>query len=109
MNREIKFVEGIRTFKPNTKAPSYVKANLKINRNELMMWLDKQGEEISIDLKESQKGTYYLQVSDFKKDGSVGFSADVRVTADGGSWRKSKEQQVNQYDISINEEDDLPF
>ena len=72
MGKQVVFVEGIRAFKPHDKAPSFVKGSLKINRNELMMWLDKQPEEINIDLKESQKGGYYLSVSDYKPTKEAG-------------------------------------
>lgn len=71
MNKEVKFVNGIRVFRPNEKAPSYIKANLKINRNELMTWLNQQGEEINIDLKESNKGGWYLSVNDYKPKESL--------------------------------------
>jgi hypothetical protein len=35
-----KFVEGIRVYKPNTGAPSFVIANGTINKTELLSWLE---------------------------------------------------------------------
>jgi len=62
---DIKFVNGLRAYKPSDNAPDFVKANLTINRNELMIWLQAQGENIKLDLKESKGGAYYFSVNNF--------------------------------------------
>lgn len=61
------FVNGIRAFKPNEKAPSFVKANLTVNKTELLEWLDTQPDEIRVSMKESQKGSYYLEVDSYQR------------------------------------------
>jgi len=77
--KETKFVNGIRIFKPNPKAPDFVKGNITINRNELMMWLDTQPENIQVDVKESKGGAWYLSVSDY-----------VPKVKTENSWEKEK-------------------
>lgn len=60
------FVSGIRAFKPSDKAPAFIKANLTISKKELSEWLQTQPDEIRVNLKESQKGTYYLDVDTYQ-------------------------------------------
>ena len=69
---EVKFVDGIRAFKPHERAPDFVKGNLVINKAELQEWLNKQGDEIRVDLKEAKSGSYYLSVNDYKPKGGGG-------------------------------------
>ena len=57
---------GIRAFKPNEKAPAFVKADLTINKAELTTWLQSQPDTIRLSVKESQKGTYYVEVNTFE-------------------------------------------
>ena len=64
---DVKFVEGIRVFAPNPKAPSFVKGNIKIDKVALMRWLEDQSEIINVDIKESQKGAWYLSVNEYVK------------------------------------------
>ena len=62
------FVNGIRAFKPNDNAPEFVIANLVMNASELKSFLDSQTrDEIKVDLKRSQKGTYYLEVNNWQR------------------------------------------
>ena len=63
---EKQFPNGIRAFKPNEKAPSFVKADLTINKAELTTWLQSQPDTIRLSVKESQKGTYYVEVNTFE-------------------------------------------
>jgi hypothetical protein len=66
MNQPKKFVSGLRVFKPGSKTPDFIKANLVINKSELSEWLKTQGNEIRIDLKESKgKGSWYFEVNDY--------------------------------------------
>ena len=70
---EKKFITGLFVFKPHEKAPAFVKANLSINRDEFVNWLQEQEPDekgrLKIDLKESQKGSWYAQVNEWKPDG----------------------------------------
>jgi len=60
------FIEGIFFNKPHEKAPEFVKLKLKINRDQLGVWLAQQDEEIYVDVKESKNGKWYGSVSDYK-------------------------------------------
>jgi len=68
-----KFVNGMRAYKPNEKAPSFVKADVVITKSELTSWLSSQEENIRITLKESQKGGLYFELNDFKKGDGLPF------------------------------------
>lgn len=60
------FPEGIRTFTPNAKAPSFVKADFLINRDEMISWLQTQPQEVKLSLKESKSGSkLYLSINNF--------------------------------------------
>lgn len=62
-----KFAEGLRIFKPNAKAPAFVKADIVIKKEELINWLkDQPGEDIKLSVKESTKGNWYAEVNDYK-------------------------------------------
>ncbi|MEN8252615.1 MAG: hypothetical protein ABFQ53_03480 [Patescibacteria group bacterium] len=64
---DVKFVDGLMVKKPHQNAPDFVKANLSIKREELITWLQGQsGEWINLDVKESQKGSWYAQVNDWQ-------------------------------------------
>jgi len=66
---DIKFIDGLRAFKPHQNAPDFVKAQIQIDVAELTQWLSTQTEEkVRADLKESKSGTYYLAVNNFKPD-----------------------------------------
>ena len=86
---EIKFPEGILAKKPHENAPDFVKAKLSIKKDDLITWLKMQDSEwINLDLKESQKGGYYLSVDD---------------------WKPNNQTIVNNEPPLITEENDLPF
>ena len=61
------FPNGIKAFKPNDKSPEFVKADILINKSELIRWLDDKDNEVKLTVKLSQKGTYYLEVNEYKK------------------------------------------
>ena len=61
------FPNGIKAFKPNDIAPEFVKADILINKSELIRWLDDKDNEVKLTVKLSQKGTYYLEVNEYKK------------------------------------------
>ena len=63
---ETQFVDGLRAYRPHERAPDFVKANLKVDRDELIEWLKGQPEIVRIDIKESRGGNYYAAVNDYK-------------------------------------------
>lgn len=67
---EIKFIDGLRVFKPRDTAPEFVKADIILNKQELMAWLEGQDGTIRIQINESQQGKWYAKVNEFepKKD-----------------------------------------
>jgi len=62
------FPDGIRVFKPNEKAPAFVKGEIVIKRKELQTWLNDQDDEVRLTIKESHKGSYYLEVNNYKPE-----------------------------------------
>ncbi len=60
------FPEGIRVFRPRDNAPNFVKADVLVNKSELIKWLAGQPSEVRLQIKESKKGTWYFDVNDFK-------------------------------------------
>ena len=67
---DVEFVDGLIVKKPHQNAPDFIKCKLSIRREELLEWLQKkQSEWINIDIKESQKGSWYAQVNDWQPNG----------------------------------------
>ena len=65
------FVNGLRASKPRDKAPDFVKADLSINRLELITWLESQsGEWVNAQILDSKKnpGTWYIKVDTYDED-----------------------------------------
>lgn len=60
------FPQGIRFFAPNENAPSFVKGNILINRDELVEWVMKQKDTVRLDLKESKEGKLYLSINNYE-------------------------------------------
>ena len=101
----VQFPTGISAFKPNDKAPSFIKANISIKKAELIEWLKSQGDTIKLDLKESKdSGKYYLSVNDFAP-------AQKDVTKAGSYTEQVKKQVMNDThsEFRIDSHDDLPF
>ena len=70
---EVEFVDGLMVKKPHLNAPDFVKAKISIKRKELIAWLQGKSDEwINIDIKESQKGSWYAQVDTWQPDGGQG-------------------------------------
>ena len=103
--KDIKFVDGLRAFKPHTAAPDFVKAALEINIVEMMTWLNlQQGEKVRLDLKESKSGTYYCAVNDFTPDPSRVKTAEKPVGNNGPApSRDFDNPPTDDFD------DDVPF
>lgn len=69
---DIKFVDGLKVSKPHDNAPDFVKANLSLNRTELIKWLqDQTGDTINVDIKESKKGSWYAQINEWEPRGAA--------------------------------------
>ena len=49
------FADGIRAFKPNAKAPDFVKVELTINKAEFTAWLASQPDEVRLRLNSRRK------------------------------------------------------
>jgi hypothetical protein len=79
METKLKFVEGIRVYGPGKNTPSFVKANLNFNSNELMVWLNSQPENFVVDIKESKNGKYYMAVSEFTPKAKPEYVPDMPV------------------------------
>lgn len=91
------FIEGIRFYVPNAKAPDFIKANFEIDKNELISFLNSQsGDKIRGVLKESKNGKYYSQIDTFEPSNQSN-SATAQATA------PVAEPVVEE------EDDDLPF
>ena len=66
---ETRFVNGLIVKAPRENAPSFVKAQLSIKRQELIDWLTaEQGDWVNLDVKESKGGKWYAQVNDWKPE-----------------------------------------
>lgn len=64
---DVKFVDGMRVSRRES-APEWVVARLGLQREKLIAWLQQQdGEWVNVDIKRSQKGSYYAAVDDYKK------------------------------------------
>ena len=65
------FIPGLSAKKPHDRAPSFVKAKISIKVADLLEYLQAQdGEWINGDLKESQGGTFYIELDTWKPDGN---------------------------------------
>jgi hypothetical protein len=61
--------QGIRAYKPNEAAPSWIKANLEIDKQAFITWLsDQPKNQIKLEVKESKKQTLYVDVYTSNKD-----------------------------------------
>ena len=60
------FIDGLRAFKPNDKAPEFILANLQFDKIKLIEWLSVQEKDkINVDVKRSKEGKYYCAVNTF--------------------------------------------
>jgi hypothetical protein len=69
MKKEKVYPKGIMAFKPNEKAPSFVKASVLVTPNELINWLKensdylteyKGNKQLKLQLLENEKGLYFV-------------------------------------------------
>ena len=102
MSDQNKFVQGIRVFEPNK---DWVKADIKINKEELRHWLDtaiidaagldKNG-NIKAQIKVSKKGPWYMEVNTWQPQGEQAAKTFARPSSP-------------QSDAMNDLEDDIPF
>ena len=69
MKKEKVFPKGMMAFKPNVKAPEFVKASVMVTPNELISWLKensdyltdyKGNKQLKLQLLENEKGLYFV-------------------------------------------------
>ena len=69
MKKEKVFPKGMMAFKPNEKAPDFVKASVMVTPNELISWLKensdylteyKGNKQLKLQLLENDKGLYFV-------------------------------------------------
>jgi hypothetical protein len=69
MKKEKVYPKGIMAFKPNEKAPNFVKASVLVTPNELISWLKensdyltdyKGNKQLKLQLLENEKGLYFV-------------------------------------------------
>ena len=62
------FTNGLKVYRPNPKAPEFIKLNMVFDKREFIMWLNTQMDnEIRVDLKESKDGILYCALNTYKK------------------------------------------
>ena len=66
--KDIVFVDGLRVYKPNEKAPAFIKAELEFEMPLFLAWARQhaKGVKVRVTIKESQKGTYYGSLNTFE-------------------------------------------
>jgi hypothetical protein len=64
-----KFINGI-IFKKKENAPDFVIGSLSIKVEEAMASIQEHAKNgwVNLDIKKSQKGTYYVEVNEYQKD-----------------------------------------
>lgn len=68
--KERKFAQGMILKSPHEKAPDFVKLNIAINVDEFVEFLkfNRYKGWVNLDVKLSQKGTYYAELNDWAKN-----------------------------------------
>ena len=60
------FTEGIYFNKPHANAPSFIKLKIKLDRDKLIAWLQKQDPEFYVQVKEGTSGKWYGEIDTWK-------------------------------------------
>lgn len=69
MSNQKEFPKGLYFNEPHQSAPDFVKGQIRINRKQLIEWLQsKKDEYINIDVLNSREGKPYVVVNDFKPE-----------------------------------------
>ena len=105
MENKVVFIDGVNVFTPRESAPDFVKADLVINKEKLITWLQsngqhlrdgKYGKELRLTIKQSVGGKLYASVDTFNP------KPKTEVTLNGDMANQFNESQ------SVTE-DDMPF
>lgn len=97
MMADTEFIDGLRVYAPNERAPDYIIANGVLDRDALTAWLAGRAPQIRIVIKRSKGGKYYAAVDTYQRD-------------DAGSAKSSKPvKDFPQPDQGGFEDDDIPF
>lgn len=101
------FINGLLAYKPRDTAPDFIKANILVYRDDLIRWLETQGEKIKIDLKESRKGKWYAELNTYTKTPSESWKGrDAAMEAVYGQNAAQSHTEDNNDEIDI---DQIPF
>ena len=104
MENKVVFIDGMNVFTPRENAPDFVKADVVINKEKLITWLQsngqhlrdgKYGKELRLTIKQSIQGKLYASVDTYKP------KPKTEVVLNG--------DMANQFNESHIGEDDLPF
>lgn len=92
MQQDKVWVDGLRVYKPDERAPDFVKANIVINKAEMLAWLATQPDDkIKVQMKEARSGNYYTEVDTYQRK------------------ENPAEQLSEQLPVDDNFDDDIPF
>ena len=82
MSTEAKFVDGMRVYNPNEKAPDFVIAEIVIEHDDFVDWMADRGDKIRITIKRSRGGKLYASENDYKPSGDAPKPSRAPVKAD---------------------------
>ncbi len=80
------FIDGLRVYKPNEKAPDFVKANLSIDCKALVEYMRKNHTDgkMKVDIKLGKTGNLYAELNTWKKPEND-FDISKAVATDRGT------------------------
>lgn len=68
MSGNTEFIDGLRIYAPNERAPDYIIANGEIDSLALSAWLASHPGKVRIVIKRSQGGKYYVALDAYKRE-----------------------------------------
>lgn len=90
---DIEWMDGLRIFPPNDKAPDFVKGDIVINPEQAIAWLKKQDGTVRLELKTKKSdGSLYATVK--QKPQRKGSADDYRAMKEG--YNAGRQQGRNQ-------------
>ncbi len=90
---DIEWMDGLRIFPPNDKAPDFVKGDIVINPEQAIAWLKKQDGTVRLELKTKKSdGSLYATVK--QKPQRQGSADDYRAMKEG--YNNGRQQGRNQ-------------
>ena len=90
---DIEWMDGLRIFPPNDKAPDFVKGDIVINPEQAIAWLKKQDGTVRLELKTKKSdGSLYATVK--QKRERQGSADDYRAMKEG--YNSGRQQGRNQ-------------